>query len=177
MSTNSLPSKMISAAQVKTCMKCEYFFFMWFQFSCDTLTKSVKLLQGIYLARRHVSTKDTKVKNTVRAWRKQRLAIGIDQSERVFMARPNWKLDSFICFRYAKNICNRKYNSKYHRNLLKVYITKKCNQKYNSNPLEIHVTKKCNRKSIRNICNRKYHRKYHRNPLDIYVTTKCNKKY
>src|SRR5947199_7908765 len=85
MRMNSLPSKMISATQVKTCMKCEYFFFMWFQFSCDTLTKSVKLSQWIYLTRRHVSgvrTKDTKVKNTVSVWRKQRLAIGIDQSER-----------------------------------------------------------------------------------------------
>jgi len=41
-----------------------------------------------------------RVKNGVE---EKMLAIGIDQSERVFVARPNRNLDSFISFRYKMN--------------------------------------------------------------------------
>jgi len=84
--------------------------------SCD----AIQSWANQYLPRRHVSgwrmwedkndrVQREKVKIAVRALKEKRLAIGIDQSERVFIASQDWNLDSFICFRYNNNEMIRRH--------------------------------------------------------------------
>ena len=128
MNTNSIPSKTVPSATIstmdaKTCIKPEYFFPMWFQFSGDTLTKLVPSQTTGFSTWRGAMCQDQgrgKIR-TMEGKKKKfktryalRLAIGIDQSERVFITRSNRNLDSFISFRLGDARANARERTPTH---------------------------------------------------------------